>query len=199
LEHPLELLLIRHGQSQFNVDSTGGFDSALTDLGCEQARRLAPWVALNFQPAAFYASPMQRARQTAELIQPALALPIQFRDDLCEVDFEIGPVMPQFATPSIAIGGDTFSVSDLDERYAAFQTRVLAAFHDILRQHDAGTILIVTHGGVIATMLRTIFGGHHVSVHADNTSATLLRWENSRWYLVYSNRVEHLLGLDVGG
>lgn len=189
---PLELLLIRHGQSQFNLNSSGGLNSPLTDLGREQARKLAPWVAQNFRPSVFYASPMQRARETAEIIQPALGMPIQFREDLCEVDFEIGPVMPQFAHPTDAIGGDIFSVSDLDERYAAFQARVVAAFHDILRKHDSGTILVVSHGGIIATMLRTIFGAHQTSVHEDNTSATLLRWENSRWYLVYSNRTDHL-------
>ena len=44
---PLELALIRHGESTFNRDGTGGTDSPLTDLGIEQARRLAHWLAAN--------------------------------------------------------------------------------------------------------------------------------------------------------
>ncbi len=191
---PLELLLVRHGESQFNLDGSGGFDSALTELGSLQARKLARWLAGNFQPAAFYSSSMLRARQTAEIIQPTLDLPIQFRDDLREADFDIGTAMPVFMHPVNAIGGQTIELDATDPRYRTFQSQIIAAFHDILRQHDKGTMLIVTHGGVIATMLRTIFGAHQVSVHADNTSATLLRWNNSRWYLVYSNRIDHLNG-----
>jgi broad specificity phosphatase PhoE len=56
---------------------------------------------------------------------------------------------------------------------------------------------VVTHGGVIATLLRTIFGAHQVSVYADNTSVLLLRWMNQRWYLVYSNCIEHLRQLQI--
>ncbi len=191
---PFELLLIRHGESQFNLDGSGGFDSVLTDLGREQARRLAPWLAANFEIAAFYSSSMHRARETAEIMQPALQLPIQFRDDLREADFEIATAMPQFLHPVNGIGGQTIELDDSHPSYVAFQSQVAAAFQNIVREHSAGTILIVTHGGVVATLLRTIFGAHQVSVHADNTSATLLRWNNSRWYLVYSNRVDHLNG-----
>lgn len=191
---PLELLLIRHGESQFNLDGSGGFDSALTGLGRDQARRLASWLVANISPAVFYSSTMVRARETAEIIQSVINLPIQFRDDLREADFEIGAAMPQFLHPVNAIGGQTIELDDSHPSYVAFQSRVVAALHDILRSHTTGTALIVTHGGLIATLIRTIFGGHQVSVHADNTSATLLRWNNSRWYLVYLNRVDHLNG-----
>ncbi len=194
MDQPLELLLIRHGESTFNLDGSGGFDSALTDLGRDQARKLAPWLAANFNIAAFYASSMVRARETAEIVQPAIKLPIQFRDNLREADFEIGDTMPQFLHPVNAIGGMTVELDDTHPSYAAFQAKVSQAYQEIARSHDSGTILVVTHGGLIATLLRTVFGAHQVSVHADNTSATLLRWNNSRWYLVYSNRVDHLNG-----
>ncbi len=45
----LELLLIRHGESTYNRDGTGGLNSELTELGVEQARRLCPWLAANFK------------------------------------------------------------------------------------------------------------------------------------------------------
>lgn len=194
MEQPLELLFIRHGESKFNLDGSGGSDSALTELGREQASKLARWLAANFNVTAFYASTMVRARETAEIIQPAIKLPIQFLDNLREADFEIAEKMPKFLHPIHAIGGFTIELDEADPTYAAFQARVSQAYHDIVRAHSSGTILIVTHGGLIATMLRTVFGAHQVSIHADNTSATLLRWSNSRWYLVYSNRVDHLNG-----
>ncbi len=192
MEEPLELLAVRHAESQFNLDGSGGFDSALTDPGREQAHRLALWLAANFKFAAFYSSTMERARQTSEIIAPALHLPVQFRDDLCEADFDIGAAMPQFADPMSAMDGHAVRVEDFPPTYVAFQSRVARAFQEIARAHDSGTILVITHGGVIATLLRTIFGAHQVSVHTDNTAATLLRWNNSRWHLVYSNRTDHL-------
>lgn len=194
MDEPLELLLIRHGESQFNLDGSGGFDSSLADLGREQARKLAPWIAANFKIVAFYASSMVRARETAEIIQPAINLPIEFLDNLREADFEITEKMPKFLHPVHAIGGFSIDLNESDPTYAAFQARVSQAYRDIVNAHNSGTILVVTHGGLIATLLRTVFGAHQVSIHADNTSATLLRWSNSRWYLVYSNRVDHLNG-----
>src|ERR1700687_5853917 len=47
-----------------------------------QAERLA-----GEKIAAIYASPLQRTRETAEIIAARLGLPIAFRDDLIELDF----------------------------------------------------------------------------------------------------------------
>src|SRR3954452_19076289 len=37
--------------------------------------------------AALYASPLQRTRESAEIVSERLGLPIEFRDDLIELDF----------------------------------------------------------------------------------------------------------------
>src|SRR2546428_12252571 len=47
-----------------------------------QAERLA-----GEKIAALYASPLQRTRETAEIVAARLGLPIGFRDDLIELDF----------------------------------------------------------------------------------------------------------------
>ena len=47
-----------------------------------QAERLA-----REKIAAIYASPLQRTRETAEIVAARLSLPIEFRDDLLELDF----------------------------------------------------------------------------------------------------------------
>jgi len=192
LPNDLQLALIRHGESQFNRDGTGGFDSPLTDLGIDQARRLGPWLAANLPITALYSSTLIRARQTAELIAPQIHLPIQFDAALCEADFDIGESLRQFPNPSSAIDGQAFTLDQMTPAYIDFQSRMVNAFRTIVCAHDSGTIAVVTHGGVIATFLRTIFGAHQVSVYADNTSVLLLRWMNQRWYLVYSNCIEHL-------
>jgi len=47
-----------------------------------QAERLA-----REKIAAIYASPLQRTRESAEIVSARLGLPIEFRDDLLELDF----------------------------------------------------------------------------------------------------------------
>ncbi|MBI4790462.1 MAG: histidine phosphatase family protein [Chloroflexi bacterium] len=192
-EQPLELLLVRHGESYHNRDGTGGLDSDLTELGVEQARRLAPWLAADFKFAAIYSSPLVRARLTAEIAAAELSLPIQFKDDLREVDFEIGPMMAHSTDPISAFLRVPRAIETMPASYIEFEARVRSAFCDIIAANERGTLLVFTHGGVISTFLRTVFGAHQVSVHADNGSAMLLRWGNGRWYLVYSNRVPPIL------
>ncbi len=190
----LRILLLRHGESQHNLDGSGGLDSPLTERGIEQARRVAPHLARHFQIAALYSSTMLRARQTAEIIAPALNLPIQFRDDLVEATFEVTTAMPSFASAADAIGAANIAAESRGDGYRAFQARVVSAFRDIVGAHARGVLLVVTHGGVMATLLRSIFAGHQVSVYADNTALMMLQWHNQRWYLEFSNRREHLGG-----
>ncbi|MGV9992323.1 histidine phosphatase family protein [Streptomyces sp. NPDC003374] len=64
-----DLFLVRHGETEWSRSGrhTGWTDVPLTEHGREEARRLAPLIRSHRFGAAFV-SPMQRARETAELI-----------------------------------------------------------------------------------------------------------------------------------
>ncbi|MFE2632155.1 histidine phosphatase family protein [Streptomyces sp. NPDC059374] len=64
-----EVFLVRHGETEWSRSGrhTGSTDVPLTERGREEARRLVPLVRSHRIGAAF-ASPAQRARETAELI-----------------------------------------------------------------------------------------------------------------------------------
>lgn len=189
---PLELLLVRHGESTANRDGTGGPDAELTKLGVEQAQRLGTWLAANFKVVAIYSSPLRRARRTAEIIGKDAGQQVQLREDLREVEFELAMHMPRFSDPALAIGAEGRPLNRMSEEYIRFHDRIVEAVRAIVNEHKSGTIVIVTHGGVISVLLRSIFGAHQTSVFADNTSLVLLRWMNGRWHLVFANRTEHL-------
>lgn len=193
MPEPLQIALIRHGQSYANRDGSSDTDSPLTELGIEQAKRLGPWLAANFRPVAIYGSPMTRALRTAEIASRGFSVAINVLAELCEVEFELKPLLPAYESPSAALASSTVLLERMSEDYARFVKRTKRVFGEIIAHHSEGTVLVFSHGGVISTLLRVIFGAHQVSVYADNTSVMLLRWENSRWYVVYTNRTEHLL------
>ncbi|HEX5571400.1 MAG TPA: histidine phosphatase family protein, partial [Ktedonobacterales bacterium] len=84
------LYLIRHGEAVCNVDGTiAGMhsDVGLTELGVMQAERLRDRLAATGEIAAdaLIASTLPRAWQTAEIVAPALGLPIIPDDDAQEL------------------------------------------------------------------------------------------------------------------
>ena len=78
--------LARHGQTEWNVAGRrqGLLDSPLTPRGLLQAQRNAALVS-GRQIDAVFASPLGRARQTAEILAEAVALPVLVLDDLAEI------------------------------------------------------------------------------------------------------------------
>ena len=80
------LLLARHGQSVSNAVRRfqGAQDVALSPLGIRQAEALG--LAVGRRPIAHvYASPLERARRTAEIALTGLSLPITTVHDLREL------------------------------------------------------------------------------------------------------------------
>jgi broad specificity phosphatase PhoE len=150
------MLLIRHGQSTWNAEGRwqGRADPPLTTVGEQQARQAA--AALG-PPDVLVASPLQRARRTAELIGEELGVgPVEAHDDLAER--EVGPWT-----------GLTFEEIDLTwpgavarrewpdgfELDGALTERALRAIADLaLRFHDR-SILAVTHGGILHALERS--------------------------------------------
>ncbi len=83
-----QFILVRHGQTAWNLVERfrGRADIPLNDSGLEQARRVARRLA-GVPYAAVYASPLQRAVETARPIAEAKDLPVQPHPGLLDIDF----------------------------------------------------------------------------------------------------------------
>jgi probable phosphoglycerate mutase len=83
--HPIPFIFVRHGESTWNAERRvqGQTDVPLSEKGLAQARDAATLVA-GKPVGAVFASPLQRARHTAEIINEVLGLPITLIDDLME-------------------------------------------------------------------------------------------------------------------
>lgn len=85
----MRILLVRHGQTQWNTGEErfrGRSEVDLDELGARQAeavaRRIAQW-----QVGAVYSSPQKRALRTAESIARRLELVVQPLEGLADMDF----------------------------------------------------------------------------------------------------------------
>ncbi len=195
----MDLILIRHGQSQYNVDQTGGADAPLTAWGREQARRAGVYCQSQFHLDALYASTYIRARDTAEIINAQLRLQnVTLLGELREFEYDYGFQMPHFETPTRLLQTSArVAPADISPQYAAFQTRVQRGLEWILTRHadqfeSAAQIGVVSHGGTMGTILRTILGNHIFSLDTENTGIHILRWQEQRWHILALNRTEHL-------
>jgi probable phosphoglycerate mutase len=78
------LYLVRHGRTAFNIDERylGALDPPLDEVGLRQAGELIPL--LQGRVDALVCSPKVRARQTAEVLASALALPVHVIGEFAE-------------------------------------------------------------------------------------------------------------------
>jgi probable phosphoglycerate mutase len=151
------LILIRHGQSLGNAERrfTRGPEEPLTDVGREQARAAGRRVAAHHRPVALYASPFQRALDTAKLIGELLALEPEVVEDLREQSFgELhGQPYASFAALPEAPGATRWGRRPPGgETLLEVVERAGPALDAIARRHAGHPVVVVSHGGVMAAL-----------------------------------------------
>jgi broad specificity phosphatase PhoE len=163
------LLLIRHAQTIDNVAErlAGWTDGDLTALGEQQVERLAERVNSTHRHAsAIYASPLLRARRTAEAIGRLTGHEPIFDPDLREMHFgefdgrsidEVREGHPHLLLGDEDATNDEFGWPGGESR-RGFVARTQAVIDRIALAHPRRLVAIVTHGGVISTFLALLHG-----------------------------------------
>ncbi|GHO44176.1 histidine phosphatase family protein [Ktedonospora formicarum] len=208
-----QLYLIRHGEATSQVHDIIR-DDGLTSIGVRQAERLRDRLLATheIQADVLIASTFLRARQTAQIIAPALNLPIIFDDEVQELrDGEAYGLTyeerrERFGPPPDFLYHPFQKVAPGGENWPAFSLRVATALERITREHAGKTIVIVCHGGVIDTAFSYFF---HYSSFAmpvshfstQNTSITQWRLDEKRgqifWRLIRYNDNMHVWDMDA--
>jgi broad specificity phosphatase PhoE len=196
-------LLVRHGESTWNAERRiqGQLDPPLTELGREQARR----VAARFRgrrAAALYASDLCRASQTAEPVEKVLEMEAVLTKELREIT--LGAWEGRTREDLIAEFPELWSAwarePDWDlvpggEGAERFERRVRAVLADLFDRHPGGDVVVVTHGGVIQTALAGVVGRRTRGVFPfviHNASLTVLQRFGGRTVVTVVNDTCHL-------
>ncbi len=200
---PTRLLLVRHGQSTWNDQGRiqGQLDPPLSDLGREQARRLAERL-VGRRFAGFYCSDLSRTRQTADAIAAVIEMEPVPMTELREV--QLGEWEGMTAAEIAADYPEqwerwrddpSWDVVPGGEGAAAFERRVLYAVDTLLERHAHEDVLVVTHGGVIQVAIGDVVGragSALVPFVIDNCSISTLVRGGRRTVVTGVNDVCHL-------
>lgn len=191
-------VFLRHGESIGNAESRwqGQSDYALTEKGRAQARALAErWKAESMKFDLIIASPLVRAKETAEIVATAIGAKLEFDPVLLER--HIGEIegltaeevrkrpQPPYITPYDPIGGE-------GEGDWALFLRAGQALHSLLRR-SPGRYLIVSHGGLLNQLMNAIIG---IAPHVD-PSGVRFRFENTAFARVIYFPYQHRWAIDA--
>jgi len=153
------LLLLRHAESTWNARGLwqGQADPPLSDAGRKHAADCAARVR-QFAPALVVASDLRRAQETARLVCGELALRIDARWREWDVGewsgrprAEIRERWPELYRAVRA--GEPDVTPPGGESRAAFSARVSTAAAELVASHPGQRVLVVTHRGVIVSLV----------------------------------------------
>jgi probable phosphoglycerate mutase len=157
----MELLLIRHAVPIRREVADGPADPELSEAGWKQARLLATYLETESIDA-LYASPMQRAMQTATPLAESAGLPIRVVDDVAEYDRNSNEYVP---VEELKASNDprwhemlagSWNVAEESEQ--EFVDRVTAGIEGIIAANHSSKVAVVCHGGVINAYIARILG-----------------------------------------
>lgn len=209
------LYIIRHGQALSAAQRTVG-NTRLSPLGILQAERLRDRLAATREIAAdvLISSTLLRARHTAEIVAPALGLPIIFDDEIQE-----------WRDPEDAEGqsekkyGAGFRDTPFDQKpfykftpntesWSQFMLRACTALNRITREHEGKTIVLICHGGIVDASFLFFFGLSTLqfpSAFFNTRNTSITHWRNTSyvnafpptWVLQKYNDTMHLCDIDT--
>lgn len=203
----VRLLLIRHGRVDFDsrefITTARGrqWDPPLDDKGKEQAERLSARLLLMDRPQAVLVSPFRRCRETLEPFASAAGIEPDVVEELGEVfigrwegmRFEDIVSEDEDLARRFREQEPMFSMAPGGESGQQLRARVVPAVEKGLDGIGDGTVLMVSHGGVINAYLGHVMGiPHDMFFLPDNASINTVRVERDRRDVRFLNDVRHL-------
>jgi broad specificity phosphatase PhoE len=152
-------------------------------------------------PAAVYASPLRRTRETIAPFAEASGVDVAFEDDLMEgyvgewegMPFEEILARDEQMLHRLRNQEPIFRHAPGVEQLPAFRARVHGAVERILDRHAEGNVVVMCHGGVINAYVAPLLGvDHEMFFIPENTSLNSVVVEADRRRIRFLNDHLHL-------
>ncbi|MFF7853934.1 bifunctional RNase H/acid phosphatase [Streptomyces sp. NPDC007904] len=166
---PATFVLLRHGETPLTPEKrfsgSGGSDPSLSDVGREQAAKVAAALARRGTVEAIVASPLARTRETAGIVAARLGLDVSVDDGLRETDFgaweglTFGEVRERHPDDLNAwLSSPDAEPTGGGESFAATAARIAVTRDKLVAAYAGRTVLLVTHVTPIKTFVRLALG-----------------------------------------
>ena len=204
------IILIRHGQSEANLNCTlaGQSDVPLTPLGDAQAVAAKVYLIERENITAVYSSDLSRAYNTALPTAKALGLPITTAKRLREVDLgilvghrrdRIDIEFPDFHNEVVEY--PALKKYPGGECPAEAYDRIKESICEIAERHHGETVLVASHGGIIKRFLFYALGFSRIEegdvTPIPNTAISIFEWDGEKMTPVEINSTAHLKDLET--
>ncbi|WP_319402682.1 histidine phosphatase family protein [uncultured Anaeromusa sp.] len=198
-----KLILVRHGETTWNIEMRyqGQTDISLTANGIEQAGKVAQRLA-DEKIAAVYSSDLSRAFVTAAQIAAVHGLDVLTRQDLREISFGDweGMTYDSLDLDGVGTGNRLFShPAEIEipggETFFEVQQRMMEALRELAQRHEGQTVVIVSHGAAIRTVLCDVLGmdlNRLWAIRQSNTAVNILEVLPQKVLVSLVNDVHHL-------
>lgn len=203
------LVIVRHGQSTANLNKKFAgqrYDAELSELGHEQAKLTAEYIAENYSADKIYASDLKRAYSTAEHIAGRLGISeIHKTPGIREIyagkweGMEFSAIEAQFPKAYDEWKHNIGAAHCTDgETVAEMFERVTRTILDIAENNSGKTVLLATHATPIRAM-ECMFRGLGAEEMKNfrwvtNASVTVAEYENGKFRIVSVSEDGHLGG-----
>ncbi len=197
------LLLVRHGQTVWNHDARyqGHTDIELSETGFNQAHLLAERLAS--EPVqAVYASDLKRAFETARILAIPHKLKVQAIPNLREINFGAweGLTFEEIKTRFRELAAHWYTSPakiqiPQGETFAQLKERAYNTILELVKKHEKETIIVVTHGGTIRTIICALLDidlNHAFRIRQDNGALNIIEYYQDRGVLCLLNDTYHL-------
>ena len=183
------IYLARHGQTPLNESGVlrGLADPPLDEAGHDQARRLGEALGPRGLLAVI-ASPLLRARQTAQPVAGRAGLEVAV--DQCLLDRDYGP-WTGISRESVTDRWGSVDRAPGVEPRPAVRDRAVQGLTGIARRHPDGTVVVVSHDAVNREVLAAFNNGlgDPDAIPQDNGCYNTLEWRGGRWAVLGVNEL----------
>jgi broad specificity phosphatase PhoE len=198
----MEILLVRHGETEWNADQIfrGRADVILNEKGVVQAKLLGEYLKKS-RLEAVYSSPLQRAVHTAESIAKSHSLNVRPEFDLIDLDYGEWQGMP--LTEVRKIYKNLYIKWETSPEIVRFpggeglddvRNRAISAVNKIVKTHT-GTIALVSHRVVNKVLICSMLGlnnSHFWNIRQETCGITSFSYEKGQFVLTRHNDTSFL-------
>lgn len=185
------ICLVRHGETEWNAlkKIQGRTDIPLNEVGKKQAIACSRFLSA-FQWDTIVTSPLQRAKQTAEIINESLKIPLIVLDDFIERNY--GDIEGLTIEERASMFPD-FQCNN-QESIEFVKKRVIEGLDKLHELYPRNNIIIVAHGGVINIILSILSNGEIGTGKSRLSNGSLSHIHNyeGQWKVKNYNQISHL-------